>query len=285
MFGVLCLLAMLDAVYLTADGPKPRPQSIPARWLLKYAPADLPALPATFFDTDWHHGSHPRSVSGGYDEWVRFARDSFTTPPGASITHAASGFSDAERVTKFRQVPLAVYGPLVEYDGNLYTVAITNWETDATKKPRWALNLGAATEVRKNVWYQAGSERFTDGKVRVREYRLEFADDPRTKDEGKVKGFSSERIANVFKGETKEMDGEFVVAKSRTGPRAVTVTFKVGNAVHHVKLQLGDGYYPTVIDGVSRAYPAVLTAGVVPPPKVEKEPTPTLMQPPKKPEK
>ena len=188
-------------------------------------------------------------------------------------------------MTKFRQVPLAVYGPLVEYDGNLYTVAITNWETDATKKPRWALNLGAAIEIQKNVWYQAGSERFTDGKVRVREYRLEFADDPRTKDEGKVKGFSSERIANVFKGETREEDGEFVVAKSRTGPRAVTVTFKVANAAHHVKLQLGDGYYPTVIDGVSRAYPAVLTAGVVPPPKVEKEPLPTLMQPPKKPEK
>jgi hypothetical protein len=283
MFGVLCLFAMLDGVYLTPDGPKPRPAPIPARWLLKYAPAELPALPATFHDTAWHHGFHPRSLRGAFDEWTQFARDSLTTPPDVTITHTEWGFDDKRGAT-VRKVPLAVYGPLVEYDGNLHTVAITNWEKEDGKKPRWVLNLGAAIEVRKNVWYQAGSERFTDGKVRVREFRLEFADDPRTKDAGKVKVFTSERFADKYEGETLEVEGEFAAKETRSGPRQVVSSFKgAKGGVGHVTLSVGDGYYPSVISGVSRSSPAVMTAAVVPPPKVVKEPPPAgLMQPPKK---
>jgi hypothetical protein len=288
MLGVVCLLAAIDGFYFTPDGPKPRPAPIAARWLLKYAPADLPALPTTFFDNQWQHGNAPRSLRGAYTEWFQFPRDSLTAPPEVSITHAAWDVGEGGRTTTLRKVPLAVNGPLVEFDGHLHTAAITNWEKDSEKKPRWVLNLGAAVEVGKNVWYQAGSERFTDGKVRVREYRLEFADDPRAKDAGKVKVFTSERFATQYEGETTEVEGEFVATKTReSGPRQVVSHFKFpGKGVGHVKLVLGDGYYPSVIEGVGRSYPAVLTAALVPAPKVAQEPPPHgLMQPPKKPQR
>src|SRR5688572_19603649 len=95
MLAVLCLSAVLDAVYLTPSGPKPRPAPIPDRWLLKYAPKNLPQLPDTFFTTDWHHGYFPRSLRGAYDEWVQFRRDTFTTPGEVTITRSGRGFDDA----------------------------------------------------------------------------------------------------------------------------------------------------------------------------------------------
>jgi hypothetical protein len=141
--------------------------------------------------------------------------------------------------------------------------------------------------VRKNVWYQAGSERFTDGKVRVREYLLEFEDDPRTKDEGKAKVFSSERLATELKTELIVADATFAVRKADRDPRQVVVNFKTADGgVRHMSLTLGEGYYPTAIDRVGHSGRGVLTAAPSPPPKPAKEPPPPgLMQPPKMPEK
>jgi hypothetical protein len=287
MLAAVCLTAALDAVYLTPDGPVARPAPIPARWLLRYTPKELPKLPDTFYETAWYYGFHPRSLRGAYTEWTEFPRDSITNPAKATITHSGGGFGEDERQTTVRRVPLAVYGPLVEYDGQLVTVAITNYEKDAEKKPRWALNLGAAVEVRKNVWYQAGSERFTDGKVRVREYLMEFASDPRTEAEGKAKVFASERFADELKTELIEADATFTVKRADRDPRQVIVNFKTAQGgVRHVTLTLGDGYYASAIDGISRGGRGVLTAAPSPPPKPAKEPPPPgLMQPPKKPEK
>jgi hypothetical protein len=285
MLAVVCLAAALDAVYLTPDGPKERAAPIPARWLLRYAPKDPPRLPDTFYDTAWYYGYYPRSLRGAFTEWTEFARDSITKPAEATLTHSGTEIGGMGRNTTARKAPLAVYGPLVEYDGQLVTVAITNYEKDPEKKPRWALNLGAAVEVRKNVWYQAGSERFTDGKVRVREYLLEFASDPRTAAEGKAKVFTSERFAAELKTELIEADAVFAAMQADRGPRKVSVTFKTPKGgVRHLSMTLGDGYYPSVIDGISRDGRGVLTAAPSPPPKPAKEPPPPgLMQPPKKP--
>jgi hypothetical protein len=283
MLAVICLSAVLDAIHLTPEGAKPRPAPVVDRWLLKYAPEDLPKLPGRFFDIEWHHGFYPRSLRGGFTEWTKFARDSLT-PPRVTVTHSGSGFDVDERSTTVRRVPLAVQGPLVEFDGNLHTVEITNWQEKPTEKPRWALNIGAAVEVKKNVWYQAGSEQLGDGKIRVREYRLEFADDPRTSNTGKVKVFGSERLADRYEGETTEADAEFVAAKDERPPRQITITFGSGKKGRRdVRVQIGDGYYPSVIHGVSRTSHPVLTEAPSPAPKPTKAPDPPgLMQPPKK---
>lgn len=287
MVAILCLAAFLDTVYVTPGGLAARPDPLPDRWLLKYAPRGLPKLPDLFFDTDWHYGNHPRSMRGAYDVWTRFGRESLTAPPEVTVIRSNFGFDEDGRAVTLRRVPLAVYGPLVEYDGSLHTVALTNWEVDPGKKPRWALNLGAAVEVRPNVWYQAGSERVLGGDQWVREYRLEFADDPRVKTEGRVKVFRFERLAHKFNGESVEADGEFVTNKPEVDRmRTAVIRFKdAGGGVKSVSFQLGGGYYPSVIDGISRSYPSVLTASQVPPPKVAKEPPAGLMQPPKKPQK
>jgi hypothetical protein len=284
MFAILCFAAFLDAIHLTPGGPTFRPAPIPERWLLKYAPKDMPPVPDRFYDAEWYHGFFPRSLRGGFTEWTKFGRDSLAGPPEVVVTHSGGGFDTDERTTRVRRVPLAVYGSLVEYDGNLYSVAITNHQTNAAEKPRWTLSFGSAAEVRKNVWYQAGSERLADGKVRVREYRLEFADDPRAKAAGKAKVFGSDRQADKFEGETTEEDAEFTVEeRPGSGRRRVTMNLKGGRAVHHL---LYDTYYPAIIEGVARTNPAVLTEAPSPAPKPPKPAdTPGLMQPPVKPKK
>lgn len=283
MLSLLCLSAVLDAAYLTPDGPKPRPAPIPARWLLKYAPKDLPPLPDTFAKTDWHYGFLPRSLRGAYDDWTQFRPDSVTTPGEVVLTHVARDFGNDERGVTVRRVPLAVYGPLVEYDGNLYTVAVSNWARDPKAKPVLMLNQGAAVEAPKNVWYQAGSARTIRGEVNVVEYRLEFADDPRANDGGKVKVFRAERVATEFDGKSAEADGEFKVNPDIKYLRDVVVTYPDGGrAVQKVHLQLGGDYAP-VITGVSRSAAAVLTESGVPVPRPPKPAAPPgLMQPPKK---
>src|SRR5436190_1223852 len=97
MLAVLCLSAVLDTVYLTPDGPKFRPAPIPDRWLLKYAPKDMPRLPDRFFDSVWHYGFHPRSLRGAYTIWTKFGRPSPAAPPEATITHSGGGFNEEER--------------------------------------------------------------------------------------------------------------------------------------------------------------------------------------------
>ena len=69
-------------------------------------------------------------------------------------TPGGGGFGRAQRPQKDpnREVPLAVYGPLVEFEGRLHTVAVAD-RIRAGQAARW---LGAtAIEARKNVWYQA----------------------------------------------------------------------------------------------------------------------------------
>src|SRR5262249_41920748 len=75
-----------------------------------------------------------------------------------------------------------------------------------------------AIEVKPNVWYQAYSEDFSDGKVRVTELLAEFAVDPRKEKEGKAKVRQFVRTLTEREGELTEYDGEFVPAKGKFGP-------------------------------------------------------------------
>ena len=147
MVAVLFLVTFLDSIYLTPSGPMARPESIPARWLLKYAPRELPKLPDRFFETEWYYGFTPRSLAGAYTEWTKFHCDSLTAAGEVTVIHSGRGFRDEGNKPTLRRMPLAVYGPLIEFDGNLHTVQVTNWETDGEKKPRWMLNFGASIEV------------------------------------------------------------------------------------------------------------------------------------------
>lgn len=282
------LFVVLHSVYLTPDGPKPRPAPIPERWLLKYAPKELPQLPDTFFTTDWHHGYFPRSLAGAYDEWMQFRRETLAAPGEVTITRTGRGFGEDRREpprgTAVRRAPLAVYGPLVEYDGQLVTVAVSNWERGAkAKKAKSILMLsqGSAVEVSNNVWYQAGSDRATEGD-RVIEYRLEFASDPRTANEGKVKVFRHQRLVAKRDGKSVEAEGTFAVNPEIKYLRDAVVSYRAGDEPRKVHLQVG-GEYPPVITGISRANPSVLTESNVPVPKPPKPADPPgLVQPPKR---
>jgi hypothetical protein len=183
-----------------------KPAAIPERWLLKYAPKDMPALPEAFAKHVWNHGWFPRISLGAWEEWVEFRPETAKRPGTATITRRDRDEDRKPRLTT-RAVPLAVYGPLVEYDGRLFTAAIGRW-AHMQPTPTDVLDLGQAVELPGNVWYQAASLREPDGPTWVQEWRLEFADDPRVAKTGRVKVFGYGR-------ETTEAEGEDFVAELR----------------------------------------------------------------------
>jgi hypothetical protein len=162
----------------------------------------LPPLPDSFYKTTWERYHDPRG-GGGWYETYNFSRDTLTTPGVVTITrHPLRPFPGQEQNVTTRKLPLAVYGPLVEFDGRLHMVAVVD---DGVQRP--ALDLETAIEVRKNLWYQAKSTHFTRGKPRVEECQMEFSDDPRIKDEGRVTVRYSIRMTD----EERRDDGEFDV--------------------------------------------------------------------------
>lgn len=213
------MFATLLTITLTAPAAEP-PSPLPDRWLLKLAPADLPKLPEAFSKTTWFDSFIPRSLRGAWEEWTSFAPATDKKAGEVTVIHRGSvrdrRSENATEVTS-RVSPLAVHGPLVEFDRKLYTVALTERKT-AEGKTIKHLNLGAAVEVKPNVWYQAYSEDFTDGKVRVTEILTEFVADPRKEKEGKAKVKLFVRMLTEREGELTEYDGEFVPAKGRYGP-------------------------------------------------------------------
>ena len=139
MVAVLFLVTFLDSIYLTPGGPKTRPESIPARWLLKYAPRELPKLPDRFFETEWYYGFTPRSLAGAFTEWTKFHRDSLTAPGEVTVVHWDE---DSAAMAINHATPHAACGVWADrrVRRNPHTVQVTNWETDGEKKPRWMLN-------------------------------------------------------------------------------------------------------------------------------------------------
>jgi hypothetical protein len=209
MTPAVCLAAVLGSVIFSADGPQVRPAPIPERWLLRYAPEEMPPLPESFVKTTWNHRWFPRTSVGAWEEWVAFSPETATRRGTATITRSRANPKqiDAPALTR-RTVPVAVYGRLVEYDGRLYTAGVGNWAHEQPI-PTDVLDLGAAVELPSNVWYTAASGGGKDGDpLMVQEWRLEFAQDPRTEKEGKVKVFG-------FAREVAKLDGEDFVAGVR----------------------------------------------------------------------
>jgi hypothetical protein len=289
MFALLCASALLQSVYLTSDGPPARPAPIPERWLLKYAPKDMPELPEAFAAKTWHHRWFPRIVRLAWEEWVTFTPETAKRPGTATITRTERSKEDVNKpVLTVRTVPLAVYGRLVEYDGRLYTVSIGNWAHEQPT-PTDVLDLGSAVELPGNVWYQAASQTEKDGPTWVQEWRLEFADDPRTAKEGKVKVFGFGRDVTKFEGE--EFVGE--VRFERTKQRHETVWSIKLTAPKDAKLPRSE--LPTLVFDPDRGRAFIydyttlnqmfpmLTATTRPAPKADAGPPVGLVQPPKKP--
>jgi hypothetical protein len=278
VIAVVCLGGSVVAADPPAS-PVKKADPIPERWLLKLTPNELPKLPDEFAKTTWGQSYNPRA-GGGWTEWFAFA------PEAGEVTVTRQGFRfpgvdvDAKGVT-VRTAPLAVHGPLVEFDRKLFTVALTEWKAkDGKAMP--LLHLGAAVEVSPNVWYQAFSDELSNNKVRVTELLAEFATDPRKKDEGKVMVRKHVRMLDEKEGETTEFEGAF--AKKELGSRAgVEITGEVrkrGAEPTHGRLwlQLAADEVPAKFN---LAQSTRLAAASEPAPKPQPQPTPGLVQPPK----
>ena len=181
MLYFLYLIAVLDTVRVSPGNINVPPAPIPERWLLNYAPKDMPALPDAFAGKTWFHRSFPRIADRVWEEWVALA-PAVESPPGTATITRASRVGSKPRLT-VRTVPLAVYGRLVEFDGRLFTVAVGRWAHEQPT-PTDVLDLGAAVELPGNVWYQAASLNVKGEPTRVQEWKLEFSDDPRIAKEG-----------------------------------------------------------------------------------------------------
>jgi hypothetical protein len=277
---VSCLvIAAMAADPPSAPAKKPVPDPIPKRWLLKLTPKELPKLPAAFSKITWAQNSNPRD-GGGWTEWFAFA------PDAGEVTVTRQRFRfpgvdvDAKGAT-VRTAPLAVHGPLVEFDRKLFTVALSEWKSSEGKVTP-LLNLGAAVEVRPNVWYQAFSDEIANNKVRVTELLAEFVTDPRTQDEGKVTVRKHLRMLDEMEGEATEFEGTFAKKKlgSRTGVEVAGFAKKSGAEPAPVRLwlQQADDEVPAKFN---LAQTLRLAAASEPAPKPQ--PAPGLVQPPKKP--
>lgn len=265
------MLATFFAVALLVS-----PASVPNRWLLKLTPAELPKLSDTFWKTTWFDSFNPRSLRGAWTEWTAFAPGTGTKGPEVTVIHKSGRFDD-QTITG-RVSPLAAHGPLVEFDRRLYTVALTERQNVEGKTIKY-LNLGAAIEFKPNAWYQAYSETFTDGKVRVTERLVEFASDPRKEKGGKAKVQIFVRMLTERKGELTEYDGEFTAIKGRYGS-AVRVTGKVGNGVGHIRLELPYEEVPAHFD--TAPFRQLSAANGDAPALPKPAPPPELVQPPGK---
>jgi hypothetical protein len=203
---------------------------LPERWQLRLIPADLPKLPGPFWGTVWSHGTSPRG-GGGWTEWIAFAPGTDKTGAAVALSRT-SGRPGREKETA-RTVPLAVHGPLVSFDGKLYTAALTESKSMDGTRVTPVLTLGAAVEFKPNAWYQAFTEEFSDGTARVTELLAEFAVDPRTNEEGEAKLRKYVRMAADRDGELIEFAGTFRKAEGQFGPaRRITGSPRSGGTVH-----------------------------------------------------
>lgn len=150
------------------------PTPLPDRWLLKLVPPNLPALPDALFTTRWYGSESVSPFLGGLGTTPRDVPTEWAFRPGVGRrpgTMSKVLLGDNNRPPETH--PLAVHRCLVEFDRKLYTAAVIDK----------SLVLGVPVELPNRVWYQAGL--LDDGQT-VREWRLEFDDDPRANRTGGV---------------------------------------------------------------------------------------------------
>lgn len=259
--------------------PPAKPMSIPERWLLKLTPKELPKLPEAFSKTTWTRSYNPRERSGGWTEWYAFAPEAGELTVTRERMRYSKVDAEAKGVT-VRTAPLAVHSMLVEFDRKLYTVAVSEWKSMDGKVVQ-LLNLGAAVEVRPNVWYQAFSDELDKGKSKVTEVEAKFAADPRRKDEGKVTVRKHMRMLDETEGETTEFEGTFAKKEygSRVGVEITGFVKKPGSEPTPARLWLQQAA-DEVPANFNLAQTVRLAAASDPTPKPQ--PDPGLVQPPKK---
>lgn len=210
----------------------------------------MPPLPDSFYTTTWIRYHEPRH--GPWSETFRFGRDTLTTPGIATIRRSPAprtrpGLGPQQDPN--RDIPLAVYGPLVEIDGHLVTITVGEVKSGGDRTIPALSNI--AIETRKNVWYQAGGGTGSNGKALVKECLLEFIGDPRVKDEGRVTVRYSEQMTDEPKGESAEFDVRFKVKvlEPRRGTReARSVAMSLPNGRSYIMYmgENGNGVIPAL---------------------------------------
>ncbi|QDU19641.1 hypothetical protein [Urbifossiella limnaea] len=240
MFATLVVAAGLS--------PAQPPAPLSERWLLQLAPADLPRPPNNLYSQTWFDSYRPRALGGAWERWVQFRPGYLGGPATVSITK----LNEVDRVVPgkepgpvHRSLPLAVHGPLVEFDRKLYTAVSRPFRVGKTPGVTQQLHLGAAVELKDHVWYQAGTRTDADGKtVTVEEWKLEFNDNPRKADAGTVTVRSHRRPLAQRDGEALKLEVRFTAeaANEATRVRIVRLHAPDGAKVSPLPyLQLGNG--------------------------------------------
>src|SRR5262245_8864829 len=250
------MFAALFAAACCAPAADPAP--LPDRWLLKLFPDDLPPLPDRVFDVTWYDKHDSRASTLSWILWVEFRRANRLRSAEAVVTRLGDGDPSA-RWTRGRtstpqgrrSVPLAVHGPLVEFDRQLYTATLRTGKIGDDIPDREFLHLGSAVEVKGRVWYQAGTRTAEDGKtVTVEEWRLEFKSDPRTAREGVVTVRHHSREITKPDGAVSAADLRFKAEppNERISARIITLVPSKGKDSDRELLYLLIGHDPETAD-------------------------------------
>jgi hypothetical protein len=231
--------------------PAATPAPLPDRWLLKLVPDDLPPLPDRFYAVTWY--DTPTDLRfGSWEFWAEFRKSGQGRPAQAVLT--LTGLNQSGLTAVFwhghpitpkghRVAELAVHGPLVEFEGRLYTTTIRTWKTTpAPQTEREMLHLGSAVELKDRVWYQAGTTSANGKPVSVEEWRIEFRDDPRTADRGTATLRVHWRRLAEPEGESFAAEVKFQAGNTYEKGRTVTLLWPTG--MHQTRslprLEIGD---------------------------------------------
>jgi hypothetical protein len=275
------------ALLAAALAPAADPAPLPDRWLLQLVPDKLPPLPDAFYTTTWYDSFFPRGVTRSWELWLTFRKADAARPAEATILRLAERFPDTPHSPPPapRVVPLAVHGPLVEFDGRLYTATVRPWKRGPDPKDvRDTLHLGSAVEATERVWYQAGTTTVPNGKTLVEEWRLEFKDDPRKAAAGTATVRGHWRIVTEPEGGSFAADLPFTVAPPNDVSKARVITFTLPDGVKKPRRELpylviGDDHRGSAdfiwverqdrlaVSPAARPAPAAPAPGLVQPPK------------------
>ena len=203
------LLFLFLAVLPVAADDEPLSQ----RWALQEVPAQLPDLPDELYGRTWTYQPPRSRTSRGYSEYLTFRKPA-DGKPGAvesrQVMHLRAG--QGERETS-RTLPFRVEKSLLEFGRVLRTAAVHDDK----------LVLNAGVPVGKQLWYLVQSDTFTTPKVQVNEYLFDFAEDPRTVDEGKVTVTQTRTLIPDGKPEQWEHSATFAVAEKSDQRRGLVL--------------------------------------------------------------
>jgi len=141
-------------VLAAALAPAQPPAPLPERWLLQLAPADLPRTPNNLLSQTWYDSHRTRAIGDGWERWIQFRAGYLGSPATVSITKLGEReFVRPPNQTEpvHRTLPLAVHGPLVEFDRKLYTAVSRPLRVGMKASVTQQLHLGAAVELKDRV--------------------------------------------------------------------------------------------------------------------------------------